>query len=169
MQEMKIVRLIQITLYACALLIVGGLAYRALFASGSGSSRGFGYGNLWVQYSIHDRGILDPKVEWLIATPLMPSNQTYSGAKDQWTYSFEGGKDFSFSADSKNLVWVDPDLGPQKVSTSLSRSLIQRINDTREASIGKKFKSAEEFLSWIENSNAQPQSSGVRQQVKIVD
>ena len=159
------VRLIQIAIYACVILLIplllGGFAYQMFFTGGRGLSEGYGYGNLWLEYSIHDRGVLEPKVDWLIATPVMPSKRAYTGTEDQWTFTFNNGNVYTFSADSRNLVWVDPDSGPQKISATLTENLIQRIDDTRKASSDKKFNSGEEFLSWVEESNAPQACSGL--------
>jgi len=118
------------------------------------------YGNLRINYSINERRILGPKVEWLIATPVMPKNQTYRGDTNQWTFAFESGKEFSFSPDSKNLIWVDPASGPKKVTSDLTGDLIQRIDKTQPGANSKSFSSGQEFLAWVVEPNAEQGADG---------
>ena len=147
---MKTTRLIQIVIYAIVLLLCGSLVYRALFASGGGISTGHPYGNVWVSYSVEERGIIDSKVNWLVVTPEQPKLQTYSGDEGLWSFSYENGKEFSFQPDSKNLFWIDPESGSRKIFTSLTKERIQRIIDTRPTIGAMKFKSGEEFLAWLD-------------------
>jgi hypothetical protein len=152
---MKIARAIQIALYAIAFMVIGSLLYRAMFESGGGRSGGFGYGNLWIRYSIEERGVLSPKVPWLIVTPEMPTSQSYRGDEDQWTFVFANGKTFTLRPESKNLVWIDPTAGPAMVPTDLTSELVQRIEQTRDRSQGQTFESGTDFLTWLNKTNAE--------------
>lgn len=152
---MKIARAIQIVLYAIAFMVIGSLVYRALFESGGGKSGGFGYGNLWIRYSVEERGVLSPKVPCLIATPEMPTNQSYRGEDDQWTFSFANGKTFTLRTDSKNLVWIDPTTGPTTVRANLTGKLVERIEQTRDQARGQTFGSGTDLLAWLDKTKAQ--------------
>lgn len=152
---MKIARAIQIALYAIASMVIGSLVYRALFESGYGESGGFGYGNLWIRYSVEERGVLSPKVPSLIATPEMPTNQSYRGEDDQWTFSFANGKTFTLRTDTKNLVWIDPTTGPTTVPANLTGKLVERIKQTQNQAQGKTFGSGTDLLAWLDKTKAQ--------------
>ncbi len=143
---MKIARAISIALYTIAFMVIGSVIYRALFESGSGRSGGFGYGNLWIRYSIEERGVLDPKLQYLIAAPEMPTNQTYEGAADQFTFSFANGKTFNFHPDSDNLIWIDPMTGITKLPANLTSSLFERIEANRESAKGLTILNGADFL-----------------------
>jgi hypothetical protein len=147
---MKIARAISIALYAIAFMVIGSHIYRALFESGGGRSGGFGYGNLWIRYSVEERGVLSPKIPWLIAMPEMPTRQTYEGDKDQWTFVFANGRVFTFRPDSENLVWIDPSSGPTTVPADLTGELVQRIEQTRDRAQGTSFKNADDLLTWLD-------------------
>lgn len=160
---MKLVRVIQISLYAIAFMLIGGLVYRALFESGGGSAGGFGYGNLWIRYSVEERGVLSPHVPWLIVTPEMPTSQSYRGDDDEFTFVFTNGKTHTFRPDSKNLIWIDPMAGPTMIPTDLTEELVQRIKQTREEAQGQTFGSGADFLTWLDKPKAEqgvaPQSA----------
>ena len=136
-------------------MIVGSLIYRAMFESGGGRSSGFGYGNLWLRYSVQERGVLSDQVEWLIATPTMPENQTYRGQEDEWTFIFDSGKEFTFSPDTENLIWIDPVSGPIKISTDLTRELVEQIDKSKADAKGQIFKSGEELLLWLDTKKTE--------------
>jgi hypothetical protein len=157
---MKITRAIPIVFYGIALLIIGDLIYRWAFASGGGRSSGFGYGNLWIQLSVENRGVLSPRIPWLIATPEMPTSQSYRGDDDQWTFIYANGKIFTLRPDPRNLVWIDPTSGPTAVPAELTVELVQRIEQTRERAQGLTFGSGVEFLTWLAKTNAEHDSAG---------
>lgn len=157
---MKIARTISIVLYAIAFLIIGSFIYRVAFASGGGRSGGFGYGNLFINYSVEERGVLSPKVPWLIATPEMPTTQSYQGDADQFTFAFANGKTYILRPDSKNLVWIDPTAGPTTVPTDLTAELVQRIKQTRELAQGQTFRSGTELLTWLDKTTAEQVGGG---------
>jgi len=152
---MKIHRVIQIGLYAVIFMIIGSLVYQALFERGGGRGGGFGYGNLWLRYSIEERGIRNPKVQWLIATPEMPTNQTYRRDEDHWTFTFASGKTHTFNSDPENLIWIDPTSGVTKLPAELTAELIKRIDQTQDQARGKRFGSGSELLSWLAETNAE--------------
>jgi hypothetical protein len=152
---MKIVRVIQLSLFAIAFMLIGSLVYRALFESGGSSAGGFGYGNLWIRHSVEERGILSPKVPWLIVTPEMPTSQSYRGDDNEFTFVFANGKTHTFHPDSKNLVWIDPKAGPAMIPSDLTGELVQRIKQTREEAQGQTFGSGTDFLIWLEKANAE--------------
>ena len=159
---MKIARTIQIALYSVAFMVIGSLIYRAFFEGGAGRSGGFGYGNLWIRYSVEERGVLSPKVPCLIATPEMPTFQSYRGEDEQWTFSFANGKTFNLRTDSKNLVWIDPATGPTMIPADLTGEVIQRIEQTRDQARGQTFESGTGFLAWLDKTKAQQAVGGNR-------
>ena len=152
---MKIARAISIALHAIAFMVIGSLIYRALFESGRGRSGGFGYGNLWIRYSVEERGVLDPKLQYLIATPEMPTNQTYEGATDKFVFTFANGKTFNFHPDSDNLIWIDPMTGPTKIPANLTSSLFERVEATSDSARGSTILNGADFLAAAKKTSAE--------------
>lgn len=151
---MKISLIIRTTLYALVATILGGLTYQLLFKGGGSGASGLPYGNLWLRYSVEGRGLLGPKVQSLIASPEMPTNQTYSGKQKQWTYTFANGRTFTFSLNSENLIWVDPLTGPVKLPTTLTNNLIEQIEQTQKQAREKNFENGTHFLTWLRKTNS---------------
>lgn len=144
---MKISRLFSIVVFSLLLLLAGNFTYQGLFRSGGGSGAGFGYGNLWVQYSIRERGILGKRVESLIATPEFPAGQGYDGRF--WTYTYKNGKVFRFTADGKHLVWVDPNTGAREIPMKLAMETIDGIRAGTKEAMSRRFDSPDEFVKFL--------------------
>jgi len=88
----------------------------------------------------------DPRLEYLIALPEMPTNQIYEGATEKFTFTFGNGKTFTVHRDSDNLIWIDPEEGPTKLSANLTSALLERIEATRDSAQATKFLTGAEFL-----------------------
>jgi len=85
----------------------------------------------------------------------MPENQTYRGQEDEWTFIFDSGKEFKFSPDTENLIWIDPVSGPIKISTDLTRELVEQIDKSKADAKGQIFKSGEELLLWLDTKKTE--------------
>jgi hypothetical protein len=152
---MKVTRFLSIVICTVAFILAGGFAYQVLFTGGASRSGGLGYGNLQLQFLEKERGILAPQIQWLIAMPEFPSTREYSGKENEWRFTFDNGKTFTFPPDSENLTWLDPVTGPSKISANLDSSLIDQIEQSRAQVRGKVFKDGREFLDWLDGIKVQ--------------
>jgi hypothetical protein len=153
---MKIFRSISIAVYAMLALLGGGLLWQFLSTGGGGRTRGHRFGNLWISFATHDRGVLSERIDWFIATPEMPVHQEYNGA--QWIFQYGNGNEFRFAPDSKKLIWVDPNRGPTTTTIDLTTDLIARTESSQERAKGQQFNRPEEFLGALTKSHEAEQA-----------
>ena len=124
---MKNFRLTFLVLSIAVVFVIASILWRALHTEGGVESVGCGYGNLWIQYAWHDRGLLrSSKVDWLIVMPEFPKHKEYDSLNG-WRFRFENGRKFEFQPDRSNVIWVDPTNGPRKIPTELTKDLIKKI------------------------------------------
>lgn len=133
-------------MFVLGLLLGGIVVWSSLTTGGYSRASAFSYGNLWVSYSWHDRGILPEEVDWLIASAEFPKLQEFDGIEREFRYRYADGTEIRFRPRGDALIWIDEGKNVIEVVRPLSKSLFDRIEESRESASAKTFSEPHDLL-----------------------